>query len=92
MGSLATDDLAAARHLRHEARQLPIVPPRDEQRGLLAGDLGGTLLERDDRRVISETSSPTSASAIARRISWRGVGNGVGTQVYQSVGHREGRV
>ena len=39
------------RHVRHEVAHRAA---GDEQAGLLAGQLGGALLERDDRRVVAE--------------------------------------
>ena len=41
---------------------------RDEQAGLLAEQLGGALLELDDRRVVAEDVVADLGSAIARRI------------------------
>ena len=48
-----------------------LIPHRargDEERGLFLEDFGGAFLQAVDARVFEETSSPTSASAMARRI------------------------
>ena len=48
------DDLAAAGDVRHVRHEVAHRPARDEEAGLLARQLGGSLLERDDGRVVAE--------------------------------------
>ena len=54
VGAFPGDDLAAARHLRHQADQVAHSARRHKESGLLAGQFGGALLEGDDCRVIAE--------------------------------------
>ena len=65
------DDLAAARDVGHALTRLPIVPLATNRAASLP-ELRRAVLERVDGRVVPKTSSPTSASAIARRIAGLG--------------------
>ena len=86
--ALARDDLAAARHLRHERDQVAHGPARHEQPGLLAGELGGALFQCDGRRVVSEDVVPELGVGHGAAHLGCGVCDGVGAEV-DLVGHRE---
>ena len=90
--SLAGDDLTAARHLGHKADEIAHRAAGDEETGLLAGQLGCTLLERDDRWVVAK--DVVAQLGIGHRPAHLGrrVRDRVGTEVDQVVGHGGGRV
>ena len=68
------------------ATRLPIVPLRDEQAGLLAEQLGGALLERDDGRVVAEDVVADLGLGHRAAHGGRRAGDGVAAQVDRAVG------
>ncbi len=92
MRALAGDDLAASWNLGHEADQVAHRAAGNEQAGLLAGQLCGALFKCNDSRIVPEDVIANFGVSHGAPHLWRGVGDGVGTQVDQSVGHSERRV
>ena len=86
--AVAGDDLAAARHLGQHADEIAHRAAGDEQRRFLAGQLGGALLERDDRRVVAENVVANLGVGHRAAHLWRWLGDGVGAQIDHVVGHR----
>ena len=66
--------------------RLPIVPLATKSAGLLAGQLGGTLLERDDRRVVAEDVVADLGLGHRATHLGRRVRDGVGAQVDERSG------
>ena len=69
--------------------RLPIVPLATNSAGLLAGQLGGALLERDDRRVVLEHVVADLGVGHGAAHLGGGLRDGVGAQV-DEVGHGDG--
>ena len=85
------DDLAAPRHVRHLAHQVAHRAAGHEQAGLLAEQLGGALLERDDGRVVPEHVVADLGIGHGAAHLGGGVRDGVGAQV-DEVGHGHRRI
>ena len=68
--------------------RLPIVPLATKSAGLLARQLGGALLERDDGRVVAEDVVAELRLGHRAAHLGRGLGDRVGAQVDPSRGHR----
>ena len=79
---LATGDgLLAAGEVGHLGDEVAHRPAGDEQAGFLAEQLGGALLERDDRRVVAEDVVAELGLGHRAAHRRRGVGDGVAAQV-----------
>ena len=92
VGTVTGDDLAAARHLGHERDEVAHRAAGHEQGGFLAGQLRRALLERDDGRVVAEDVVAQLSLGHRPAHLGRGLGDGVGAQVDEVVGHGGARV
>ena len=86
------DDLAAARHVGHQAHQVAHRAAGHEEAGLLAGQLGGPFLQGDDRRVVAE--DVVAELGLRHRPSHlgRGLRDRVGAQVDAGGTHRRASI
>ena len=79
------DDLAAARDVGHEPDEVAHRAARDEQAGLAPEELGGSLLERADGRVLAEDVVADLGLGHRPAHGRRGQRDGVGPEVDHAV-------